>query len=194
MENRLLELIQKQKGMITTQQAKKAGFSSIYLTNLVRKGLIERVYKGVYLDVNAFGDEYYLFQVKHSKAIFCHNTALYFHHFSERTPGKMDVCVYRGYNPHMFPSHVKVHYVSKQNYKLGLERMISPQGQEVMCYNLERTICDLIKNNTSLDNETRNKSLRLIFKSGQINEHVLLDYAVQLKCKYKINMFIELLE
>ena len=84
MERLLLDLIRKNDGIITIKQAKEAGISNIYLSNLVKKGKIERIRNGVYLDVNSFGDEYYLFQVKFQKAIFSHNTALYFNNLTER--------------------------------------------------------------------------------------------------------------
>jgi predicted transcriptional regulator of viral defense system len=193
MEKHLIELIDKNDGIITTKQAKAAGISNVYLSNLVKKGKIERIRNGVYLDVNKLGDEYYLFQVKFPSAIFSHNTALYFYNLTERTPSRMDVTVYRGYNPHSFPKNIKVHYVTKNNHTLGIERILSPQGKEVSCYNIERTICDIIKNNTSLDNDTRNKSIRDYFKSGKMNEQKLFEYAAQLKCLKKLEIILEVL-
>lgn len=193
MEKLLVELINKNDGIITTKQAKEAGISNVYLSNLVKKGKIERIRNGVYLDVNKLGDEYYLFQVKFPKAIFSHNTALYFYNLTERTPSRIDVTVYRGYNPHTFPENIKVHYVTKVNHKLGIEKITSPQGKEVTCYNIERTICDIIKNNTSLDNDSRNKSIREYLKSGKMNEQRLFEYATQLKCQKKLQIMLEVI-
>lgn len=84
MEKLLLDSISKNDGIITIKQAKEAGISNIYLMNLVKKGKIERIRNGVYLEVNSFGDEYYQFQIKFPKAIFLHNTALYFNNLTER--------------------------------------------------------------------------------------------------------------
>jgi predicted transcriptional regulator of viral defense system len=193
MEKLLIDLINKNDGVVTTKQAREAGISNIYLSNLVKKGKIERIRNGVYLDVNKFGDEYYLFQVRFPKAIFSHNTALYFNNMTERTPTKFDVTVYRGYNAHAFPRNIKVHYVTKNNLELGVEKVKSPQGKEIMCYNIERTICDIIKNNTSVDNETRNKSLKDYFRSGKMNENLLLDYAAHLKCIRKLEIMLEVI-
>ena len=193
MEKLLLDLIDKNDGIITTKQAKEAGISNIYLSNLVKKGKIERIRNGVYLDVNRFGDEYYLFQAKFPKVIFSHNTALYFNNLTERTPNMIDVTVYRGYNAHTFPKNIKVHYITKDNLDLGAEKITSPQGKEVICYNIERTICDIIKNNTSVDNETRNKSLKHYINSGKMNEKKLLNYAAQLKCLKKLEIMLEVI-
>lgn len=193
MEKLLLDLIIKNDGIITTKQARKAGISNIYLSNLIKKGKIERIRNGVYLDVNMFGDEFYLFQVRFPNAIFSHNTALYMNNLTERTPSMIDVTVYRGYNAHRFPKNIKVHYVTKDNLWIGVEKMISPQGKEVSCYNSERTICDIIKNNTSVDIETRNKSLRDYLKSGKMDENRLVYYASQLKCLKKLEIMLEVI-
>jgi len=193
MEKQLIKLIDENDGIITTKQAKEAGIPSIYLTKLVRQGKIERIRNGVYLDTNKIGDEYYLFQIRFPNAVFSHNTVLYFHNFTERTPSKIDVTVYRGYNPHAFPNNIKVHYSTINNHDLGIEMMKSPQGKDVLCYDLERTICDIIKNNTSLDSETRNKSLRNYFNSGRMNEEKLYSYARQLKCIKKLELIVEIM-
>ena len=40
MEKLLIDLINKNDGVITTKHAKEAGISNIYLSNLVKKGII----------------------------------------------------------------------------------------------------------------------------------------------------------
>jgi predicted transcriptional regulator of viral defense system len=192
-EELLTNLIKMKDGMVTTKQAREVGISNIYLSNLVKKGKLERVRNGVYLEVDKFGDEYYLFQVRFPNAIFSHNTALYFNNLTERTPPMIDVTVYRGYNAHAFPKNIKVHYATKLNHNLGIEKIISPQGKEVLCYNLERTICDIIKNNASVDNETRSKSIKAYIKSKKMNERRLLEYAAQLKCLKKLEIILEVI-
>ena len=64
-------------------------------------------------------DEYYLFQLKYPKAVFSYNTALYFYEMTERTPIKMDVTVYREYNPHRFKDFVNVYKISKELYNFS---------------------------------------------------------------------------
>jgi predicted transcriptional regulator of viral defense system len=191
MINKIIDFIKENDGMITTKDALKAGLPKVYLTKLVRDGIIERVSAGVYLEVNSFGDEYYLFQVKYPSAIFSHNTALYFHNMTERTPDKLDVTVYRGYNPHRFPDSIRVYSLTKSKHMLGVEKMRSPQGKEVLCTDLERTLCDIIRSEKSLDQESRNKSIYDILRSGKIDEKKLTNYAKTLKCDKRLSMIRE---
>lgn len=193
METKLIEIMNQNEGVLTTKEATAAGIPRVYITKLVRKGIIEKVRSGVYLNTESFGDEFYLFQLRYPKAIFSHNTALYFHHMTERTPSHFDITVLRGYNAHRFPNNITVFYITKKNFSLGLTSVKSPQGRMVTCTDLERTLCDIIRNNKSLDQETRNKSIKEILRSGRINEKKLSSYAQVLRCSKQLNMIREIL-
>jgi len=191
LKSKLIELMNSNHGMLTPKALAEAGFPRVYLTHLVREGIIERVDRGVYADINVFSDDYFAFQSKHPNAIFCHNTALYFHNMTERTPNKMDVCVKAGTNTQRYGETTRVFYASKKIHSLGIEKVISPFGCEVKCYNLERTLCDIIKNNRSVDQETRNKSIKEIIRSGQINYEILFAYANAIKCTRQLTIILE---
>lgn len=63
----------------------------------------------------------------------------------------------------------------------------------VTCYNLERTICDIVKNDNSLDKEQTNKIIRNCFQNNKINGSIIMDYAKKLKCKEKIKSIMEVM-
>ena len=70
----------------------------------------------------------------------------------------------------------------------------TPFGNKIKCYNLERTICDIVKNNnTGLDSEQVNKIIRNAFLMKQIDINMLMDYAKKLKCDKKIQTLTEVL-
>jgi len=192
-KNRLIELMKSNNGMLTTKAVTEAGYPRVYLTHLIREGIIERVARGIYADINIFSDDYFAFQSTHPNAIFCHNTSLYFHNMTERTPNKLDVCVKAGTNSKHYGDSIRVFYASEKIHSLGIEKINSPFGCEVKCYNLERTLCDIIKNNRSIDQETRNKSIKEIIRSGQVNYEKLFTYAKALKCSRQINLILDLL-
>ena len=192
-ETKLIEIMNQNDGVLTTKGVNAAGIPRVYLTKLVRKGIIERIRTGVYLNVNALGDEYYLFQLRYPQAIFSHNTALYFYNMTERTPHQTDITVLRGYNAHRFSDVYNVYYITKKKFSLGITEIKSPQGRIVKCTNFERTLCDIIRNNKSLDLETRNKSIREIMRSGEIDEKRLTSYSKILRCNKQLNMIREIM-
>ena len=168
MINKILKIMKKNNEIITPSQLEKKGISRVYLSRMEREGIIEKVDRGIYVTKDFKYDEYYLFQLKYPKAIFSYNTALYFYEMTERTPIKMDVTVYREYNPHRFKDFVNVYKISKELYNLGVTEKKSPQGMKVKTYNLERTVCDIIKDKDSIDIEIRNKAIKKAIKSKEL--------------------------
>ena len=110
---------------------------------------------------------------------------------TERTPIKMDVTVYREYNPHRFKDFVNVYKVSKELYDLGVIEKKSPQGMKVKTYNLERTVCDIIKDKDSIDIEIRNKAIKKVIKSMEFNASKMFEYAKKMNIYDKVKNYME---
>lgn len=191
MINKILKIMKKNNEIITPSQLEKKGISRVYLSRMERKGIIEKIDRGIYVTKDFKYDEYYLFQLKYPKAVFSYNTALYFYEMTERTPIKMDVTVYREYNPHRFKDFVNVYKISKELYNLGVTEKKSPQGMKVKTYNLERTVCDIIKNKDSIDIEIRNKAIKKAIKSKEFNASKMFEYAKKMNIYDKVKNYME---
>lgn len=181
-------------GMITAKEFKDNNINFFFINKLIEDDIIERVSRGIYNKTEDFEDEYYIIQKKYSKIIFSYNTALFFLGKTEVTPNRIDITVPNGYNAHRMGQDYCVHYIAKEYFKLGAVEVETPFGNKVLCYNLERTICDIVKSdNTGLDTEQINKIIRNAFLKNQINSVLLKDYAIKLKCDKKIQMLTEVL-
>ena len=191
MINKTLKIMKKNNEIITPAQLEEKGISRVYLSKMEEEGIIERIDRGIYVTKDFKYDEYYLFQLKYPKAIFSYNTALYFYEMTERTPIKMDVTVYREYNPHRFKDLVNVYKVNKELYNLGVTEKKSPQGMKVKTYNLERTVCDIIKDKDCLDIETRNKAIKKCIKSNEFNASKMFEYAKKMNIYDKVKNYME---
>ena len=191
MIDKILKIMKENNEIITPAQLEKKGISRIYLSKMEKEGIIKRIERGIYVTKNFKYDEYYLFQLKYPKTIFSHNTALYFYGMTERTPIRMDVTVYREYNPHRFKDFTNVYKINKELYDMGLLKKKSPQGMSVKTYNLERTVCDIIKDKNSLEIEIRNKAIKKCIKSKEFNASKMFDYAKKMKVYDKIKSYME---
>ena len=191
MYKKILKIMKNNNEIITPAQLEEKGISRVYLSNMEKEGIIERIDRGVYVTKDFKYDEYYLFQLKYPKAIFSYNTALYFYEMTERTPIKMDVTVYREYNPHRFKDLVNVYKVSKELYDLGVIEKKSPQGMKVKTYNLERTVCDIIKDKDSIDIEIRNKAIKKCIKNKEFNASKMFEYAKEMNIYDKVKNYME---
>ena len=177
MINKVLKIMKNNKGIITSSQLESYGVPRVYLSKMVEKNIIERIERGIYVTKDYEYDEYYLFQLKYPKTVFSYNTALYFYEMTERTPIKMDVSISKNYNPHRFKDIVNVYRINDELFDLGIVEKKSPQGMKVRTYNLERTICDIIKDKDSVDIEIRNKAIKKAIKSKEFNASKMFEYA-----------------
>lgn len=182
------------KGMITINDFKKEDISHHYINQLIEDKIIERVGTGVYNKCEEFKDEFFVMQQNSKRIIFSFNTALYFINKTEVTPYRIDVTVPNGYNVHRINKDVVIHYIPEENLYLGATKVQTPYGNEVLSYNLERCICDIIRcDNTGLDIEQINKVIRNAFLKKQIDFNILTEYAKKLKCDKKLNQYTEVL-
>ena len=186
--------VKKSNGIITSKEMKEKKISNYYVQKLIDDNIIERYSRGFYIRTDIFEDEFYILQQRNSKLVFSYNTALYFLNETERTPENIDVTVYKGYNVHRLSKNVKVHYVLKENLYLGAIETQTPQGFKVMAYNLERTLCDIIKNkDTGMDKEQINKFIQKMLLKNKVDSIVLIEYAKRLKCEKKVREIMDIL-
>ena len=191
---KIINFVNKNDGIITRKELLENGVSKYYIEKLIADNILIRTTKGVYIKSNVIEDDYYVFQQRNTKTVFSYNTALYFLNETERTPECMDVTVYSGYNVHRISQKVKVHYIKKEDLYLGAIKIKTPMGFEVISYNLERTLCDIIRTkDTGIDKEQTNKFIQKIFMKKKINFNTLIKYAKKLNCEKKVNEIMEVL-
>lgn len=181
-------------GIINNRFFKENNISNYYINKLINDKIIERHSRGIYIRNDIIEDEFYILQQKSNQIVFSYNTAMYFLGETEKTPDLIDVTTYKGFNKHRMSKNTRVHYVNKENLYLGAIKVESPGGFEVISYNLERILCDLIKNKkTGLDKEQTNKFIKEMFIKNKIDSSLAIEYAKKLKCEKKLRNVMEVL-
>lgn len=193
---KIIDFINKKNSVITTKDFKGEKIGFYFINKLIEDNYIYRIEKGIYGKKDSFEDEYFIIQNRYKNAIFSYNTALYFLNKTEVTPNIIDISIPNDYNVSTINTkQIRVHYVSRENMELGSIRIKSPFGNTIKSYNLERTICDIVKNErkSGLDIEQRNKIIRKAFSNNDIDGSILIQYAKKLKCEKKIRVIMEVL-
>ena len=164
-EHKIREMIKQNKGIITAKELTDNKIDLWYLTNLVKKGELERVVRGVYFDPNFDNyDELYFFQLQNKACIYSYQTALYLHRLTDRLPFVNEVTVKQGYNAWRIKDSVIVHQVKKEWYELGKAEIKTDMGNIVCAYDMERIICDLVRDRKNQDPEIFSKAWNLYIK------------------------------
>ena len=191
---RIRELIKHQGGILQTSDLEKYGIPRTYLSNMAKKGEIQRVYRGVYSITGDLVDEMAGLQARFKGAIFSHETALYLLDLSDRTPLFYSVTVPAGYNAtSLKASGARVYFVNPRLYPLGLITVKSPNGHDIRTFNLERTICDVLRNRNQVDVQLVTSALKRYVGKVERNIDLLYDYARQFRVQKIVRQTIEVL-
>ena len=92
------ELMKKNNGYITSKELDMFDIHRMYLSIMYKKGLIEKLASGIYMDTKKIEDSYLIFSLSMPNVIFSHMTALYFHGLSIKAPNDVyDITVKRSY-------------------------------------------------------------------------------------------------
>lgn len=191
---KILKLAQDNNGVVTSAQITKAGIQREYLRILVRKGLLERSERGVYILPTIFDDEMFNLQMRFKRGIFSHETALFLLDLTDRTPGKYSMTFPLGYNTTALNSeNVKYYRVKDDLYELGIITAKSPGGNNVMLYNAERTLCDILKGRSSTEIQIVTDAFKHYTRLGRKDIPLISEYARLLRVEKKLRSYLEVL-
>lgn len=188
---RLIE--ETENGILTAAQVTEAGIHRSVLQEMVKSGDIYRYGRGLYVKSDAWEDDFYLLQQKYKRGIYSHDTALYLLGYSERTPAKYTMTFPKGYNAaSMKKENLIVKRVLPKNYDFGQIQMESPFGNTIRVYDLERTLCDILRGSDN-DIQIVGYAMKRYAASKGKNLYRLIQYAERLRVKSKVLRYMEVL-
>ena len=192
--NKILKMIESNNGYITTQEIVSNKIDRKFLSNMVKKGMLVRISRAYYGLPSYIEDEYYKLLSKSKNARFSMATALYLHNLSDRTPLIYNITVPYGYSGSLQKEkNVILNFVKKEILDLGVIEMTSPFGMKIKVYDIERTICDIIKNKNKIDAEIFSKALKEYARSKNKNLTKLTKYAKIMNIEHKVREYMEVL-
>lgn len=181
-------------GIIETKIAAQCGISKAMLYKLCKEDKIHRIVKGQYILPDDMQDELLAISNRSDRIIFSHETALYLHGISDRTPFEHTVTAPSGCIPSAaIQSECKVYYIKHELFELGKTTLKTPAGNDVPAYDLERTVCDVIRSRNKLGTETFLAALKMYAASPKKNLNQLNTYAKQLRVEKVLHQYLEVL-
>lgn len=186
-QNIIEKLLAENNGILKTADVIAAGISKETFYKYAQSAGLEKAAHGIYLSPAAWADEMYLLQAQISKAIYSHETALYLHDLAEMEPMPLTVTVSSKYNsPTLVKKGVKIVYAKKEWHSIGVCQMLSPGGHSINVYDIERTICDIIRKRSEMDISVFNHALVGYMKRKDKNLNRLMEYAKIMRLEKKI--------
>lgn len=190
----ILEFAQRHGGLVTTAQIVNAGIPRARISDLVKSNELARVQRGVYCLTNTWEDEFLATQLRFPKGIFSDSTALYLLECTDRTPFKLSMTFPRSYRATKAREvDIEVRTCADDVLNLGLTALKTPYGNEVRGYDLERTLCDMLRGRQDVDVQIFNPAMQQYAKSDTKNVQKLLEYASALGVERKMRNYLEVL-
>ena len=187
-------LVKDGNGYLCTSQVLANGVSKPTLAHYVSKRNMARVAQGVYIAEDAWLDELYLLYLSNSRIVFSHGTALYLHGLMEREPKRMSVTVKAGYNAsHLRKKGICVYQVKEDVYEIGSMKVQTSFGNMVRAYDMERTICDILRYKDSMDVQIFQYAMKEYMASDKKNLSHLMAYAKRLHIEAAMRIYTEVM-
>lgn len=193
-KKKLEALIQEKKGYITTQDAESKGIHREYLSLYVEEERLVRTAPGIYQVPSAWDDSMFNLQQKKKSMIFSHETALYVHGLTDREPFIYAVTLPTGYNTtQLNHNDLKTFTIKRDLLELGMIEAKTPYGNTIVVYDVERTICDMIRSRNRIDKQVLSEGLKKYVNSPKKDLNKLVDYAHKLGIYTVLRRYLELL-
>jgi predicted transcriptional regulator of viral defense system len=190
----IMKMVESNNGTITTAEVTKAAISRGSLKYLVDKGILERSARGVYILTAVWDDEFYNLQIRFKKGIFSGETALFLYDLTDRTPKRFQMTFPLSYNTTTLKNeNVKYVRVKKELYSLGVTTVLTPSGNSVKVYGIERTLCDILRGHSNTDIQVISEAFKRYAKSNKRNIPLLSEYAKKLRVDKKLQSYLEVL-
>ena len=137
-----------------TRQVTECGLSLTMLSRYAKAGLLLREKSGVYTTPDGFVDPMLLMNLRVKQGVLSHGTALYLNGLTDRTPLELDVTIPKTVGvTTSLRKEARWFYVPDDVVQMGTVVKRTPFGNEVRTYDVERTICDIIRNRRRIGDE-----------------------------------------
>lgn len=191
---KIMKIVEANNGVITSKEVDKLGIHRQHLSILVKKGLLEKVERGIYISLNTFEDTMFNLQTRFNKGIFSHNSALFLHGLTDQAPLRYSMTFPTSYNITKLQEHNVITYrTSNKFYHEGIVIILTSSGNYVRVYNIEKTLCDILRGNSKLTKEEVINAFKIYSRKKDKNLNVLYKYAKLLKVENKIKAYMEVL-
>ncbi len=181
-------------GIIESKIAAQRGISKAMLYKLCKADKIHRIANGQYIFPDDMQDELLTISNRSERIIFSHETALFLHGISDRIPFEHTLTAPSGCVPSAaIKSECKVYYIKPELFEMGKTILKTPAGNDVPAYDLERTICDVIRSRNKIGTETFLAALKMYAASPKKDLNKLNVYAKKLRVANVLRQYLEVL-
>ena len=187
-------LLAEQDGMLQTSQAVARGIVKPIFYEYIKERKLEQVAHGIYVSEDTWIDAMFLLHLRCGQAVFSHESALFFHDLTDREPSPYAITVRRGYSTTRLKAEgLSVYTIKPELFDVGVSSGQTPFGHTVPVYDMERTICDLLRSRSRIEIQTFQGALKAYARRKDKNLRALMQYAGMFKEEKILRQYLEVL-
>lgn len=191
---KLADLVELRNGYLSIAEAQNLNISRTYIRDYLTTNDFERVARGLYKSPDVWTDNLYIMALKNEKMVYSFDTALMLNGLTEREPTEIFVTVTRAYNAsHLRCDGIIVNYVRDEWLNLGRTTAKTTFGNEVPVYDMERTLCDIVRVKDKKDPQMFAYAIKEYAKSSNKNLPRLMKYAKEFGVEAELRRYMEVL-
>lgn len=192
--DQIIQIAKENNGVITTADITERGILRGNLKNLVDSGKLEKTARGVYILPEIWEDEFISLQARFRKGVFSHETALFLWDLTDRTPSRYDMTFPETYNlTNAKKEGISASTVKKEWHDIGITQLKSPGGNTIVAYNMERTLCDILRKRSTVDTGVISEAYKRYAARKDKNIPLLSEYAKKFHVEEKVRRYLEVL-
>ena len=188
------KLTENTNGYFSLKTAAEFGITRWQLQELLRNGEIQKVSYGLYALKNVIPDELFITQLLSPRAIFSHESALFFNGYSDQVPFRYTISVPQGYISKNLSEQYDVRHVAKESAEEGIKIIKSELGNDLRVYSIERTLCELLHKPSDLDKERFIPAIQKYLRSKNKDILILMHFAKMFRVEKRLLPYLEAIQ
>ena len=189
LEKPVYNYIKNNHGVITFRDMEELNFSYQQLNQLVSKGKVESIERGIYHLPDTYIDDYFSFTVPFS---ILRNSTLV-HGLSLTIPFEPVMTFPFGTNTRPMKEAGVKPIVARKYHEIGIIRLERQAGQFISVYDMERTLVECLRTAYHVDIQVIAPAFQAYFKKGAVDYAKLYHYAQLFKVTEKLQSYVEVL-
>lgn len=192
--DKIIQLAKENNGVVTAAILSDKGILRGNLKKLVDEGKLEKTARGVYILPEIWEDEFVNLQARFKKGVFSNETALFLWDLTDQTPNRYDMTFPHNYNLTNVKSEgVNCSRVKQEWYAEGKTQLESPGGNRITVYNMERTLCDILRKRGGINTGIITEAFKRYTARNDKNIPFLSEYAKMFRVEEKVRSYLEVL-
>ncbi len=192
MQNQI-EILTSQGIIFRTKDLNAQGISNYEISKLIKEEIITKLYQGVYTlgDINNI--QITDINVIVENGIISLTSAAYYYKLTSGETGKITLTLDREQKPPKLPYDLFCYYYTTSRfYEIGL-KVIDQNGRKIKIYDVERTVCDMIKHRSKYDLQMVREVIENYLSRDDCDVDKLIAYSKELRVYNVLIQYLEIL-